>query len=58
MAHSLDLEVIAEGVESAEQMEFLKTRRCDYLQGYLFGYPYTVEEVDRFLSDRRVMATF
>jgi diguanylate cyclase (GGDEF)-like protein len=56
MAHSLNLKVIAEGVESEEQFAFLKSRKCDSLQGYLFGYPYTVEEVDRFLTDRRVLS--
>jgi EAL domain-containing protein (putative c-di-GMP-specific phosphodiesterase class I) len=56
MAHSLNLNVIAEGVESEEQFAFLKSRRCDCVQGYLFGYPFTVEEVDRFLTDRRVLS--
>ena len=58
MAHSLRLKVVAEGVESEEQLAFLKEKRCDYVQGYLIGYPYTVEEVDRFLTDRRVLSTF
>lgn len=58
MAHSLDLEVVAEGVESREQFEFLKMRRCDFAQGYLFGYPYTVEQVDRVFSDRRALSAF
>jgi diguanylate cyclase (GGDEF)-like protein len=56
MAHSLNLNVIAEGVESEEQFAFLKSRRCDCVQGYLFGYPFTVEEVDRFLTDRRILS--
>ena len=56
MAHSLDLKVVAEGVESEEQFAFLKERRCDYVQGYYFGYPFTVEEVERFLSERRLLS--
>jgi len=56
MAHSLELKVIAEGVESEGQFEFLKSRRCDCVQGYYFGYPYTVEEAERFLTDRRVLS--
>lgn len=39
MARNLDLRVIAEGVETAEQLAFLKKLRCDEYQGYLFSKP-------------------
>jgi EAL domain-containing protein (putative c-di-GMP-specific phosphodiesterase class I) len=39
MGHSLDLKVIAEGVETAEQLEFLRRNHCDELQGYYFSRP-------------------
>ena len=39
MAHSLKLDVVAEGVESEEQLEFLRRHDCDYVQGHLFGDP-------------------
>jgi diguanylate cyclase (GGDEF)-like protein/PAS domain S-box-containing protein len=39
MAHSLGLSVIAEGVETAEQLEFLRERSCDAFQGYLISRP-------------------
>lgn len=39
MAHSLDLRVVAEGVEEAEQLEFLESNRCDLVQGYLYSPP-------------------
>ena len=39
LAHALELEVIAEGVETEAQRVFLKSCRCDFIQGYLTGMP-------------------
>ncbi|HEX7081132.1 MAG TPA: EAL domain-containing protein [Gammaproteobacteria bacterium] len=39
MAHSLKLDVVAEGVESEHQLAFLRRHNCDYVQGHLFGDP-------------------
>lgn len=39
LAHSLRLKVVAEGVEHLEQLEFLRSRRCDEYQGYYFSKP-------------------
>lgn len=45
MAHHLDLEVVAEGVENEEQAEFLRSCQCDQAQGFHFGYPVPLEEL-------------
>ncbi len=50
LGHRLDLEVIAEGVETAEQLDFLRIRGCDQMQGYLFSKPLPPAELVRFLS--------
>jgi diguanylate cyclase (GGDEF)-like protein/PAS domain S-box-containing protein len=45
MAHHLGKQVVAEGVETQEQRDFLIKERCDYGQGYLFGYPMPAEKI-------------
>jgi diguanylate cyclase (GGDEF)-like protein/PAS domain S-box-containing protein len=50
LAHSLKLRVIAEGVETREQLEFLRQRRCDEMQGYYLGRPVATEEFTRILE--------
>jgi diguanylate cyclase (GGDEF)-like protein/PAS domain S-box-containing protein len=49
MAHSLKLEVVAEGVETKEQLELLRSQSCDIIQGYLFSKPLPVDAVAPFL---------
>jgi len=50
MAHKLGLEVIAEGIETAEQMDCLRRAGCDYGQGFLFSPAVPVVEFERLLS--------
>jgi EAL domain-containing protein (putative c-di-GMP-specific phosphodiesterase class I) len=45
LGHSLGLKVIAEGVESLEQMSYLRALNCQYGQGYLFSKPVTAQEI-------------
>jgi diguanylate cyclase (GGDEF)-like protein/PAS domain S-box-containing protein len=44
LAHGLELSVVAEGVETAEQLEYLRNEGCDEVQGYYFGKPMPAEE--------------
>ena len=52
MAQSLNLEVIAEGVETVEHLKILSTLQCEKIQGYLFSRPLPAEEVEAFLKKR------
>jgi diguanylate cyclase (GGDEF)-like protein/PAS domain S-box-containing protein len=52
LAHTLNLKVAAEGVETPEQLKFLKLLRCDEIQGYLFSPPVKAEEALRLKSHR------
>ena len=47
MARSLELDVIAEGVETEQQIDFLKQRNCHAFQGYFFGRPVPIEEFEQ-----------
>jgi diguanylate cyclase (GGDEF)-like protein len=50
LAHSLRLDVTAEGVETAEQLQFLQSHACDRFQGYYFSKPMPVDLASDFLS--------
>ncbi|ANC79464.1 diguanylate cyclase [Fictibacillus phosphorivorans] len=54
MAHNLDLKVIAEGVETEEQLQFLQQKQCNEAQGYYFSRPISAEELAVILQERSV----
>lgn len=56
LGHSLGLSVIAEGVETTEQLDFLKARQCDEIQGYLISKPLSVPDFEAFLQTPRSTA--
>ena len=51
MAHSLGMSTIAEGVETAEQLDFLRLRGCDQIQGYYFSRPLLPAVFAQFVQD-------
>jgi EAL domain-containing protein (putative c-di-GMP-specific phosphodiesterase class I) len=52
MAKGLDLKVVAEGVETAEQLSFVAGHGCDFAQGYFFARPMDEAAYHRYLKGR------
>ncbi|WP_336774187.1 putative bifunctional diguanylate cyclase/phosphodiesterase [Paenibacillus sp. MMO-58] len=50
MAHNLNIQVIAEGVENEEQMEFLRKHNCDEMQGYFWSPPVSSADIEQMLG--------
>ena len=50
MAQSLNLKVVAEGIETVEQADFVRERGCDEFQGYLISPAIAADEFTRFLQ--------
>jgi diguanylate cyclase (GGDEF)-like protein/PAS domain S-box-containing protein len=57
MAHSLGLRVVAEGVETAAQAQFLSSIRCEHAQGYLYSKPLPPAEFAKWLADYQFTGT-
>jgi EAL domain-containing protein (putative c-di-GMP-specific phosphodiesterase class I) len=53
MAHALGKEVVAEGVETLEQLQFLREHRCDSAQGFFLAQPLPVSQATDLLQARR-----
>ena len=56
MSHRLNLQVVAEGVETAGQLQLLRERRCDMVQGFHFSPPVTADAFARLLREGRRLA--
>lgn len=53
LAHQMNIAVVAEGVESQEQLEILQDQLCDTLQGYLFSKPITASELAKIITQHK-----
>ncbi|HSN68959.1 MAG TPA: EAL domain-containing protein, partial [Thermoanaerobaculia bacterium] len=53
MAHSMSLTVMAEGVETLSQLDFLRANDCDKLQGFLFSRPLPPDSFDRYMTHHK-----
>jgi len=49
LAKNLNLKIVAEGAETKEQVDFLKQKQCDFIQGYYYFKPLSVEELNTYL---------
>lgn len=54
LGHVLGLEVVAEGVENAEQLALLKKMKCDSIQGFYFGKPMRAEQATAYLKEKNL----
>ena len=52
MAHALGKQVVAEGVETLPQLDYLRQRRCDVAQGFVLARPLNVADVTERLAQR------
>ncbi len=50
IAHSMDMQIICEGVETKQQVDLLKQLDCDIVQGYYFYQPMPYDEFERILQ--------
>jgi len=54
IAHNLELQVVAEGVETEQQLNFLATLDCEQLQGYLYSKPLKESDFHKYLLSHHI----
>jgi len=54
LSHNLDLKVVAEGIESLKQIDLLENMDCDYIQGYYYGKPMPVNEIEEWMRENNL----
>lgn len=57
LGHGLGLKIIAEGVETTEQLDYLRKMKCDEVQGYLFSQPVPAEKMTQLLQNNESINT-
>lgn len=55
LAHSLNMRVVAEGVETGEQARLLRVLKCDEIQGFLFSPGVPAEQIEQFLREKKAL---
>jgi EAL domain-containing protein (putative c-di-GMP-specific phosphodiesterase class I) len=58
MAENLGLSVVAEGVETRDQLNFLQSKGCGSYQGFLFGSPMDIFSFEKFLKEPKTYSLF
>lgn len=53
LVHQMDISVVAEGVENETQLNYLADHRCDYVQGFYWGKPLSVHDLDQLLQSQK-----
>ena len=57
MAHNMNMEIIAEGVETQEHFDYLRSINCDFIQGYLISEPVPSHAIIQELTDQKGVLT-
>ena len=53
IAKNLGVQTIAEGIETKEQMEFIRNIKCDIIQGYYYSKPISKEEFEKYFNKNK-----